>query len=203
MVSVGVHAGERLPAHIGAVVIGASAGAVHALGKILPLLPSSTPWPVIVVVHLPASQPSLFASLFRSKCALPTGEPVDKQPISPGIWFAPPDYHLLVESDRTFALSIDPHVNHSRPAVDVLFESAAEVYGAALVGIVLTGASSDGADGAKAIRDRGGFVIVEEPATAEASMMPREAAHRAAPQWTAGLSEIGDALHDAALRSER
>ena len=191
----------RLPARIESVVIGASAGAVDALGELLPLLPDVTPWPVVIVVHLPANKPSLLADIFARRCALAVLEPHDKRPATPGIWFAPPDYHLLVERDRSFALSIDPLVNYSRPSIDVLFESAADVYGAALVGIVLTGANEDGARGASAVRDAGGFVIVQEPGTAEAQRMPQAAIDRAAPQCIATLQEIGRALRDAVLGS--
>ncbi len=187
-----------LPARIDAVVIGASAGAVEALGVLLPALPARTPWPVIVVVHLPASQPSLLPALFARRCAMKVLQPRDKERISPAIWFAPPDYHLLVEADRSFALSIDQPVKHSRPSVDVLFESAADVYGAALVGIVLTGANDDGADGSKAVRDGGGFVVVQDPSTAEVPTMPRLAIARAQPQWVAALPAIASALGAAA-----
>jgi two-component system, chemotaxis family, protein-glutamate methylesterase/glutaminase len=191
-----------LPSAIDAIVIGASAGAIDALGELLPFLPATTPWPVVIVVHLPPNQPSLLASLFARKCAIPVLEAEDKLPIVRGIWFAPPDYHLLVESSRTFALSIDRPLYHSRPAVDVLFETAAEVYGARLVAIVLTGANSDGADGAKAVRDAGGFVVVQDPTTAEVATMPAHAIERAHPQWVATIAEIGRALRDAARVSE-
>ena len=190
-----------LPKRIEAVAVGASAGAVGALGQLLPFLPATTPWPIFVVVHVPANQPSLLAELFRRSCSIPVGEACDKQRALPGIWFAPPDYHLLVESDHTFSLSVDAAVNHSRPSLDVLFESAADVYGAALVSVVLTGANEDGARGARAIRDSGGFVIVQEPGTAEAPRMPQAAIERAAPQCIASLQDIGRALRDAALGS--
>jgi two-component system, chemotaxis family, protein-glutamate methylesterase/glutaminase len=178
------------PARIGAVVIGGSAGALEALREILPRLPASTPWPVFVVVHVAPQQPSLLPSFYRRSCALPVREP-----------FAPADYHLLVESSGTCSLSVDAPVNHSRPSLDVLFESAADAYGAALVCVVLTGASSDGANGARAVRDAAGFVIVQDPVTAEASMMPTEAIARARPQWIARPAEIGEALRGAALGS--
>ncbi len=192
----------RLPASIAAIVIGASSGAIDALGELLPLLPAAASWPVVVVVHLPANRPSLLASLFARKCALPVREAEDKQPVVSGIWFAPPDYHLLIEASRTFALSIDPPVHHSRPSVDVLFETAASAYGDALVGIVLTGANGDGSNGAKAIRDAGGFVMAQDPATAESSTMPTQAIERARPQWVATISEIARALRDHAIASE-
>jgi two-component system chemotaxis response regulator CheB len=188
-----------LPARIEAVVIGASAGAIDALGELLPGLPAGTPWPVVVVVHLPPQKPSLLPALFGRKCALAVREPEDKQPILPGIWFAPPDYHLLVETTRSFAFSIEPPIHHSRPSIDALFQTAADAYGAGLVGVVLTGASGDGAEGARAIREAGGFVVVQDPTTAEARMMPARAVERAEPQWVASLPEIAEALRTTAM----
>ena len=168
-----------------AVVIGGSAGAVDALGLVLPALPATLALPVIVVLHLPPGRASLLPELFAPRCALPVYEPQDKQPIEPGIWFAPADYHLLVEAERTFALSIDEPVRFSRPSIDVLFESAAEAYGDRLLGILLTGANDDGAAGGCAIRRFGGMFAVQDPETAYASEMPRAAVARAAPQCVA------------------
>jgi two-component system chemotaxis response regulator CheB len=190
---------SRLSGRREALVIGGSAGALGALEIILPALPASTPWPVLVVVHLQPNHRSLLPDLFRRRCSLPVYEVCDKEPIVPGIWFAPTDYHLLVESTRTFALSVDEPVNYSRPSVDVLFESAADVYGETLLALVLTGANSDGANGARAARQRGGFVIVQDPETAEASMMPASAIERAGPQMVSSLPEIAATLHDFAL----
>jgi two-component system, chemotaxis family, protein-glutamate methylesterase/glutaminase len=190
-----------LPRPIEAVVVGVSAGAIDALGAILPALPASTPWPVLVVVHLPSHEPSLLPDLFTRRCSLRVREPQDKQVIGQGIWFAPPGYHLLVESNRCFSLSIDPPVNFSRPSVDVLFQSAADAYGTALVGIVLTGANGDGAEGARVIRETGGFVMVQDPTSSEASMMPARAIERGQPQWVGPLTEIATLLRDAAIAS--
>jgi two-component system chemotaxis response regulator CheB len=129
-------------------------------------------------------------------------EPKDKQPIVPGIWFAPADYHLLVEQDRTFSLSIDPLVNFSRPSVDVLFESASDAYRSHLMAIVLTGGNADGARGATAVKGAGGYVIVEDPATAAMPAMPLAAIERASPDWVASLADIASTLRSAALRGE-
>ena len=160
---------------IEAVVIGGSAGAVSALGELLPGLPSGFP-PVLIVVHVPTSKPSLLAGVFAPRCAMRVREAEAFEPIERGsVYFAPADYHLLVEPDRRCSLSIEPPVHFSRPAIDVLFESAADVYGAGLVGIVLTGASGDGAQGLLAIHAAGGLTMVQDPATARASIMPRAA----------------------------
>jgi two-component system chemotaxis response regulator CheB len=185
---------ENLPLGIQALVVGASAGGVGALCLLLPALPRATPFPVLIVIHVQPDRPSLLVELFSAKCALPVREPLDKQPITPGIWFAPPNYHLLVEKDRSFSVSVDQPVNFSRPAIDVLFQSAAEVYGHDLAALVLTGASRDGADGARAVRDAGGFVMVQDPNTAEEPVMPRTALEQARPQLVAPLSELARAL---------
>lgn len=176
------------------VVMGASTGAIDALDRVLPTLPSTFEIPVVVVVHVPAQAPSLLVSLFAPRCALPVVEPNDKQTLERGIFFAPPDYHLLVERSGVLSLSIDPPVNWSRPSIDVLFESAAEAYRERAVGVVLSGLGTDGALGASAIRRAGGRVFVQDPATADADGMPRAAIEQAEPQLVASLSQIADAI---------
>ncbi len=176
-----------------ALVVGASAGAIEALNLLLPAVPQAARIPLVVVVHLPPNRSSLLPELFSTRCAVRVREPLDKEPMSAGtIWFAPPNYHLLLESDASFSLSIDEPVNFSRPSIDVLFESAADAFGANLCAIVLTGANDDGARGAKRVRDRGGFVVVQDPSTAVASDMPSAAISRANPQIVAALPEIAD-----------
>ena len=158
-----------------AVVIGGSAGSVSALGEILPGLPKGFP-PVRVVVHVLPSSPSLLTEVFSRRCAMRVREAEASEPIERGsVYFAPADYHLLVEPDRRCSLSIEPPVHFSRPAIDVLFESAAVAYGVSLVGIVLTGASRDGAEGLRAVYAAGGYALVQDPATAEATIMPSAA----------------------------
>lgn len=175
-----------------AVVIGTSAGAVQALSAILPPLPADYPLPVMVVVHVPPDRRNALTELFQTRCAMTVREAEDKEPLQPGvIYFAPPDYHLLVETPELLALSTDEPVLHSRPSIDVLFESAADAFGEGLVGIILTGANQDGADGLKAIGQAGGVVVVEDPASAAAAAMP-EAALTAWPGAKAmSLEEIG------------
>lgn len=159
-----------------AVVIGASAGALEALTAILPSLPEHFPLPLMVVVHMPPDKPSLLADLLRAKCRIQVREAEDKEPVSGGTaYFAPPDYHLLVEADRSLSLSNDEPVLHSRPSIDVLFESAADAYGPALIGIVLSGANHDGAAGLKAVSEAGGIAIVQSPEGAFAATMPEAA----------------------------
>ena len=176
-----------------ALLIGASAGAVEALGLILPSVPEDARIPLVVVVHLPPNRVSLLPELFASRCVARVREPLDKEPMSAGtIWFAPPNYHLLLEADSSFSLSIDEPINFSRPSIDVLFESAADALGSRLCAVVLTGANSDGAGGARRVREAGGFVIVQNPSTAVASDMPNSAISLANPQIVATLPEIAD-----------
>lgn len=159
-----------------AVVVGASAGAVEALSAILPGLPRDYPVPLLVVVHLPPDKPSIMAELFRARCRLDVREAEDKEPIRGGTaYFAPPDYHMLVERDRRISLSSDEPVHFCRPSVDVLFETAADAYGAGLVGVILTGANDDGARGLRAVHGAGGTALVQRPELAQAAAMPRAA----------------------------
>lgn len=158
-----------------AVVIGGSAGAFDILRMLLGSLPRSLPCPVIIVVHLPAHSNGL-AEVFRNETPLPVKQAEDKEPIEPGtIYIAPPSYHLLIESHRAFALSADPPVHFSRPAIDVLFEAASDVYGAELIGILLSGASDDGAAGLHEIHRAGGITIVQAPSSADTAIMPAAA----------------------------
>jgi two-component system, chemotaxis family, protein-glutamate methylesterase/glutaminase len=159
-----------------AVVIGASAGALEALSVILPALPAGFRLPLIVVVHIPPDKRSVLAELFQAKCRIPVREAEDKEPIIDGtVYFAPPDYHLLVEANRSLALSSDEPVLFSRPSIDVLFESAADAFGPGLIAIILSGANQDGAKGVKAVVDAGGVALVQNPEGAFASTMPEAA----------------------------
>lgn len=164
-----------------AVVIGASAGGVQALLQILPALPASYRLPVLIVVHVPPDRDNALVSLFQTRCQIEVREAEDKEPVLPGVvYFAPSDYHLLVEKDATLSLSSDELVNHSRPSIDVLLESSADAFGPDLVGVILTGANDDGARGLQAVVEAGGVAIVEDPAEAYASAMPA-ASLRASP----------------------
>ena len=129
-----------------AIAIGGSAGSIEALGAVLPALPAGFHAALLVVLHLPRERPSLLCNIFRQRCALPVREAQDKEPVEPGtVYFAPPDYHLLVDSGPRLCLSADAPLNFSRPSIDVLFESAADEYGPRLMAVLLSGANSDGA----------------------------------------------------------
>lgn len=181
-----------------AVVIGASAGALEALSIVLPALPADFRLPIIVVVHIPPDKRSVLAELFASKCALSVIEAEDKEPIKSGsIYFAPPDYHLLVEVDRSIALSSDEPELFSRPSIDVLFETAAEAYGPGLIGIILTGANEDGAKGLKAIADAGGIAIAQDPDEAFQKAMPNAAIDAVSSARVLPLASITSFLREA------
>jgi two-component system chemotaxis response regulator CheB len=159
-----------------AVVIGVSAGGMHALKTILPALPPDFPLPIAIVQHLDAQSDDFLVEHLRRVSGIPVKEAEDKEDICPGTaYLAPAGYHLLIEPDKSFSLSMDDKVNFSRPSIDLLFESAADAFGPALVGIILTGANADGARGLKAIKRSGGLAIVQAPKTAEAQYMPRAA----------------------------
>jgi len=165
---------------VDAIVIGASAGAIDTLRVILAPIPPTFGAPMIVVVHVPSKFDSRLPDVLAAFCALTVREARDKEQVENGVvYVAPPGYHLLVEPDRSLALSLDPPVNFSRPSIDVLFESAAYAYRERLLGIVLTGANDDGADGLAAIRASGGLGWVQAPETAAAAVMPASALERA------------------------
>jgi len=179
-----------------AVVIGGSAGAFGALKLLLPGLPGTLRVPVIVVVHLPPDRPSAIADVFSHE-RLRVKEADDKEPLEPGaVYFAPPGYHLLVEADRSLALAADEPVFFSRPSIDVLFESAADVFGDRLLAIILSGANEDGAAGLDAVRRSGGLTIVQDPATAEHPAMPTAAIAAGEPAAILPVEEMVRLLAD-------
>ena len=155
------------------IVMGASAGAVEALQQLLPSLPAGYPSPIVVVVHIPPTSESLLSDLFASVSSLPMHEVEDKEYLTTGVYFAPPNYHVLIENNRTLSLSNEEPVLYSRPSIDVLFESAADAYGPALMGILLTGANDDGGRGLAAIAQAGGRVYVQDPKEAPCAAMPQ------------------------------
>lgn len=158
-----------------AIVVGGSAGGLDALSIVLPALPADFAIPVAIALHVMARHPSHLADVFGARCALPVREADDKEPFERGVYLASPDYHLLVEASRCFSLSVDDYVHFSRPSIDVLFASAADVYGPALVGVLLSGANDDGAHGLARVRQAGGTTVVQDPATAAVATMPKSA----------------------------
>jgi two-component system chemotaxis response regulator CheB len=187
---------ERIhAADIRAVAIGASAGGVQALSELLPALPADSRAAVFVVLHLPRDRPSLLVDVFSRKCELDVREAEDKEPVRPGtVYFAPPNYHLLVDAGPQLALSADDLVHHSRPSIDVLFDSAAQVYREHLLGIILSGANEDGAEGLAAVHDAGGVTVVQEPQTAQSSAMILSALERKPADLVLDLAGIAGLL---------
>lgn len=180
-----------------AVVIGTSAGALEALSNLLPELPGDFPLPVMLVVHLPADKKSILPELLQSKCQVVVREAEDKEPIRGGtVYVAPPDYHLLVEREGYLSLSSEEPVQYSRPSIDVLFESAADVYGAGLIGVVLTGANDDGSRGSKAIEIAGGTVLVQRPDLSQSSSMPQAALNACVSAIPLSLTDIAKYLRE-------
>jgi len=188
-------------APVDAIVLGASAGGVEALLAILTLLPASFVLPIVAVVHLPRDRPSLLVEVLGARARIAVREAEDKELLLPGLTIAPPDYHVLLDVDRggrhvagtpdvRLALSNDALVSYCRPAIDVLFQSAAEVHGPRVAGIVLTGANEDGALGLRAIKAAGGLCAVQSPDEAPARTMPEAAIASAQPQFVAPLNDI-------------
>jgi two-component system, chemotaxis family, protein-glutamate methylesterase/glutaminase len=177
------------------IVIGGSAGAIEVLREVLRCLPREFGSAVAIVIHVPPEGPNLLAEVLSSAASPPVKLAEDKEPIAPGIiYLAVPGYHLLVEAGRTFALSLDERVHFSRPAIDVLFETAAEAYGPALMGIVLSGANADGAAGLKAIGDRGGITAVQSLESAEMIAMPAAALQAAPGSFELNVNGLIDIL---------
>jgi len=158
------------------VLIGGSAGGLDVLLQILPALKPVLLFPIVIVLHRKTSQDSPLVEVLAGKTKLPVKEIEEKERILPGIiYVVPADYHLLFEQDTTFSLDASEKVNYSRPSIDVVFESAAEVYQQAVTGILLSGANADGTKGFESIQSYKGITIAQEPGTAEISYMPQQA----------------------------
>lgn len=158
------------------IVIGGSAGSLQVILRLLPELRVSLPVTIVIILHRKPSSDETLVELLSSRSMMPVAEVDEKDPILPGhIYIAPADYHLLIEADQTFSLDVSEKVNYSRPSIDITFESAAEVYGPALLGILLSGANADGQLGMEHIKEMGGTCVVQHPDTAEVSYMPMQA----------------------------
>ncbi len=180
-----------------AIVIGVSAGGMAALSKILPRLPQNYPLPIIIVQHISPNSDNYMIRHFDNLSKIKVQEADEKEEIKPGTaYFAPPNYHLLVETNFTFSLSVEERVNFSRPSIDVLFESAVDAWCSAVIGILLTGASSDGSKGLKRIKNCGGLTIVQNPIEAEVSTMPEAAINLFKVGMVLNLDEITRFLID-------
>lgn len=178
-----------------AVAIGTSAGGIEALSILLPLLPAGCKKAVFVVQHITPESESVFVKLMKEKCSMNVREACNTDEIMPGtIYFAPPDYHLMVEKDFTLSIVVDEKINYSRPSIDVLFETAAEAFQEGLTGILLTGVNRDGSRGLKRIKQMGGTTIVQDPADAKFPEMPASALSLFHPDQVLTLAGIADYL---------
>jgi two-component system, chemotaxis family, protein-glutamate methylesterase/glutaminase len=182
------------------IAVGASWGGLHAVGRLLETLPEELDVPIVIAQHRgPESHRTDLAGLLQTNSARPVRDVTDKDSIDRGVvYLAPPDYHLLVEPGH-FALSTDARVNFARPSVDVLFDSAADAYGPAAIGIVLTGENEDGAAGLARIKQAGGVAIVQDPKTAERARMPEAALAATNADVVLPLEEIGAFLRGLCL----
>ena len=158
------------------IIMGASAGGLHALQELLGELSPSFPVPLVVVQHRSKEQKGLLEEVLQSRCSIKIKQADEKEIIRSGfVYVAPPDYHLLMEGDRSFSLSADEQVRYSRPSIDVFFVSASMVFKKRVAAIILTGANSDGAFGIEEVRRNGGFTIAQDPSEAEYKQMPAAA----------------------------
>jgi two-component system, chemotaxis family, protein-glutamate methylesterase/glutaminase len=178
------------------VAVGTSLGGFDALKSVLGPLPPGFPAPVAVVQHRSADDSGELAPLLGLHTRLPVVEIEDKTPIAEGkVYICPPNYHVLVEKNH-FTLSVDAPVLHARPSIDVFFESAADSFRSDVIGVVLSGMSKDGASGLKRIKERGGYVVVQDPQAAEGPIMPEAAIASVSVDKVLQLGEISILLNE-------
>ncbi|EDM36394.1 protein-glutamate methylesterase [Pedobacter sp. BAL39] len=162
-----------------AFVIGGSAGSLDVLLKVLPLVRTDLSFPIVIVIHRKHGADSLLPDLLSARTSLRVKEVEEKETILPGtVYVAPSDYHLLIELDHTFSLDYSEKINFSRPAIDATFQTAAEVYGAGLVCLLLSGSNADGVEGLKSVKQWGGLATIQDPESAQVAYMPEEARKR-------------------------
>ena len=182
------------------IVVGGSAGGLCALRAMLGSLPKHLSTPIVAVLHQRPSSDSAMAEILAATCSLDIKLAEDKEPMATStVYLAPPGYHLLIENDLSFSLSLDPRVSFARPSIDVLFESAADAIGPLLTGVLLSGANQDGCAGLLRIRRLGGRTIVQSPDTAEAPAMPLAAIQAGAAELVLPLDHIAPQLVRAAF----
>ncbi len=178
---------------IDAIVVGGSAGAFTGLRALLESLPLGLTSPVVIVLHLPPKPPVPLAEVLGPASRWPLKQAEDKEPLMGGtVYFAPPDYHLLIEHERY--LSMDEPENFSRPSIDALFESASDTYGPRLLGILLSGASIDGAAGMAAIHRAGGYTAVQTPESSSSTAMPLGALKLFEPTWRIDIKDLPELI---------
>ena len=187
-----------------AIVVGASSGGIKALQEVLLPLPADFELPILIVQHRWSGSGEFMAFALNESCPLTVREAEQNERISPGhVYIAPANYHLLVEREKTISFSIDDKVCYSRPSIDVLFETAADVYHSALIGIILTGANHDGTAGLRKIRENGGLTIAQDPATAEVKEMPNAAIQENIVDKILSPTDISDFLLTLSIKGNR
>lgn len=160
------------------VVIGGSAGSLSVVLQLLPFLKKDWEVAIVIVFHRKEDDGTL-VDILANRTAFEVKEVEDKETIRPYVvYVAPTDYHVLVEKDKSFSLDYSEKINYCRPSIDATFESAADVYGRSLAAMLLSGANADGVEGLKAVGNRGGFVVVQDPITAEVPFMPKQAVNK-------------------------
>lgn len=177
-------------------ILGGSAGSLNALMQILPDLTKLNHYAIVIVVHRKSTDDQTLEELLTLKSGVPVKPIEDKTILKPGfVYVAPSNYHLLFEKDDTLALDTSEKINYSRPSIDVSFESAAEIYGSSLVGILFSGSNTDGTDGLKAIHAAGGKIVVQNPLSAEMPFMPNNAILHTTPDYILNNDEILELLN--------
>lgn len=180
-----------------AIAIGASAGGLNAFKAILPALKEAFPLPILIVQHISPQSDNYMTVHLDKLCKIRVKESEEKEKITAGnAYFSPPNFHMLIEEDRSISFSVENKVNYARPSIDVMFETAAYAYTSGLIGIILTGANNDGAAGLKKIQELGGLTIVQEPEDAEVDTMPRSALKIMQPDQIIKLNEIAVYLNN-------
>jgi two-component system, chemotaxis family, protein-glutamate methylesterase/glutaminase len=184
----------RIVPQFDVIAIGASAGGIEALHTVAASLPGDFPVPVLIVQHMDPRHKSLLAGLLGRRCRLRVKQAANEEEIVGGtIYIAQPDMHLIVRSGR-LVLTDTKQVHFSRPSIDLLFQSVADVYGDRAIGVILSGSGVDGADGIRAIKAKGGTTLVQDPATAAHTGMPQAARATNCVDFTLPIEEIGPAL---------
>lgn len=177
------------------VIIGASAGGIEALKLLFSMLPKDFPLPMVVVIHRLKNKESHLSEVLGRSSVLRIQEGRDGDILHPGnVYLAPPNYHLLVETDLRLVLNNEAPVTYSKPSIDVLFASAALACKEKVIAILMTGGNSDGATGLKMVQQTGGYTLVEDPKTARFSAMPEAALEQTQPDEIVKLEDIAEKL---------
>ena len=178
----------------GLIAIGASLGGFIAVRTVLEGLPKDLGCGIVVAQHRANDPYSRLVDLLAKTCPLPLVEPEDKTRIEPNhVYLAPSDYHMLVEPGSV-SLSVDPPLLYARPSIDILFESVADSYGAAAIGVILTGSNEDGASGATAIKKAGGRLVVQDPSTAQSPVAPLAVLAKTAVDEVVPVEEVASTI---------